>query len=331
VSASGRVNIKIGNGEVTTSTRLVHVVSVTQPIRSWTVIRDHLDFVALGNVLIEVISGLPTCPPVPLFDFHPSPSDFETIVKARNAIQSWFLNVILYPGCNEIPALRQFLCFGANMVPLQFEGVDWITFTNSKKKKEELNSQIANSCRENNLDELEMDDMFAYEDGGSENLEDDDNNDHDYYSFTDLYQPSEEPISHHDIKEIQNHTDDVEMVEDVGSLAQSLGASHLGKSIQMQRQLHGKKHECLSSKTTLNINIHKGLNVGTVLSVSGKEEDNVGGIGNAVEKSNNAPQYQARVKGLSDSFNQTKPISPPRLDSFKMIKVIGKGSFGKKQ
>ena len=45
-----------------------------------------------------------------------------------------------------------------------------------------------------------------------------------------------------------------------------------------------------------------------------------GGIGSAME---NASQ------GLGGSFNQTRPESPPRLDAFKMIKVIGKGSFGK--
>jgi len=35
------------------------------------------------------------------------------------------------------------------------------------------------------------------------------------------------------------------------------------------------------------------------------------------------------VAGVGDSFHQTAPVSLPSLDSFKMIKVIGKGSFGK--
>jgi RAC serine/threonine-protein kinase len=57
-----------------------------------------------------------------------------------------------------------------------------------------------------------------------------------------------------------------------------------------------------------------------------------GGIGGAMA---NAEQYpspqasQAHVKELGDSFHRTAPISAPRLDSFQMIKVIGKGSFGK--
>ena len=38
---------------------------------------------------------------------------------------------------------------------------------------------------------------------------------------------------------------------------------------------------------------------------------------------------QPFVEGLGDSFHRTVPVSAPRLDSFRMIKVIGKGSFGK--
>ncbi len=38
---------------------------------------------------------------------------------------------------------------------------------------------------------------------------------------------------------------------------------------------------------------------------------------------------QPFVEGLGDSFHRTVPVSAPRLDSFRMIKVVGKGSFGK--
>jgi hypothetical protein len=52
-----------------------------------------------------------------------------------------------------------------------------------------------------------------------------------------------------------------------------------------------------------------------------------GGIGNAVENSM-IQQKEPTVEGLSDSFYQKSPVSAPRLDSFKLIKVVGKGSFG---
>ena len=59
-----------------------------------------------------------------------------------------------------------------------------------------------------------------------------------------------------------------------------------------------------------------------------------GGIGGAMAKaaescsSHRVPPSQAHVQGLGDSFHRTAPISAPRLDSFNMLKVIGKGSFG---
>jgi RAC serine/threonine-protein kinase len=60
------------------------------------------------------------------------------------------------------------------------------------------------------------------------------------------------------------------------------------------------------------------------------------GIGNAIStggqqaaSSSGNPSQDDRLLGLGDSFHPTSPISPPRLDSFKIIKVIGKGSFGK--
>merc|ERR1712003_608951 len=47
-----------------------------------------------------------------------------------------------------------------------------------------------------------------------------------------------------------------------------------------------------------------------------------GGIGSAMKEASNG--------GLNGGcFKPPKPESPPRLDAFKMIKVIGKGSFGK--
>ena len=40
------------------------------------------------------------------------------------------------------------------------------------------------------------------------------------------------------------------------------------------------------------------------------------------------PATQAHIQGIGDSFHRTAPVSAPKLDSFNMIKVIGKGSFG---
>ena len=129
--------------------------------------------------------------------------------------------------------------------------------------------------------------------------------------------------------EFQNNADDVEMIEDVGSLAQSMGASHLGRSLQLQAEMSGlRKHP--EAQAQANTSASAGLNIGSGSKFSDASHSVIsplGGIGNAVEKA--GIQQEAAVDGLSDSFYQKSPISAPRLDSFKMIKVVGKGSFGK--
>jgi hypothetical protein len=54
--------------------------------------------------------------------------------------------------------------------------------------------------------------------------------------------------------------------------------------------------------------------------VGGSGVGGIGGIGSAMKEA---------TLGIGGSFSQARLESPPRLDSFKMIKVIGKGSFGK--
>jgi hypothetical protein len=161
-------------------------------------------------------------------------------------------------------------------------------------------------------------DMF-YEEGEDHDEEEDHyDDDGEYFSATERYQPTEEEVTKDDIMEFQNNADDVEMIEDVGSLAQSLGASHLGRSLQLQAEISRFTKKGVKQHGT-----KQGLSIGDgVVSPSGNAGSGTGGIGNAIINASPA------VMGLSDSFFQKKPISAPRLDSFKMIKVIGKGSFG---
>jgi len=300
-------------------------------VQSWTVVRDHLDFVAVGNVLSETIGNISQCPSPPNFGPNPGSGDVREIINARNSAQNWFNNILLYPEARESNAVRQFLCYGANVIPPQFEGIGWVTFSPSTNTNEQQNNQRvenSHSGQQQNL-ELEMDDMFGYEEGvGSQDEEDEDfEDDHDYYSATERYQPTEETMTQDDVMEIQNIADDVEMIEDVGSLAQSLGASHLGRSLQLQAQI-ANVNQVTKKSGNQNNGIQKGLDIVSSANHPGKGEV-VGGIGNAVEQANLYPQKNPRIEGLSDSFNETVPESAPKLNSFKMIKVIGKGSFGK--
>eukprot|EP00565_Helicotheca_tamesis_P008201 CAMPEP_0185736030 /NCGR_PEP_ID=MMETSP1171-20130828/26729_1 /TAXON_ID=374046 /ORGANISM="Helicotheca tamensis, Strain CCMP826" /LENGTH=163 /DNA_ID=CAMNT_0028406517 /DNA_START=145 /DNA_END=632 /DNA_ORIENTATION=+ len=127
ISASGRADVGLSSVAGAES-HLIHAVSVTQPVQSWTVIRDHVDFATLGAALSSFIPGLPDCPQPPSF-LSSTVGDVDEIVKARNELQNWLTSVLLYPGARESPAVRQFLCYGANIVPPQFEGIAWVSFS----------------------------------------------------------------------------------------------------------------------------------------------------------------------------------------------------------
>jgi RAC serine/threonine-protein kinase len=142
---------------------------------------------------------------------------------------------------------------------------------------------------------------------------------------------------------------EVEMVEDVGSLAQSLGASHLGRSLQLQAEVatrvnHAQHHplqhqqqqqqyhrpmpglshhgNALSLQPSNTSTTSKSTMVSTMAAQTASTTAHPGGgIASAME--------QQAIEGLADGFHPKAPQSAPRLDSFKMIKVIGVGSFGK--
>ena len=50
------------------------------------------------------------------------------------------------------------------------------------------------------------------------------------------YKPTEEDVADEDEMDIMQFAGEVEMIDDIGSLAQSLGASHLGRSLQLQAE-----------------------------------------------------------------------------------------------
>ena len=366
---------------------VIHAINVTQPVQSWTVLRDHVDFMTMDVALSSAISGLPNCPNHPAFDnTHHPPSqvgDADKIIQARNSAQEWLLAVLTVPAVRESPVMRQFLCYGANIVPPQFEDVAWINFTQGEataaaaaaggimhhhhhqQQQAMADAPVAQAPSSPtyaavvaakkggpNLDEMEMDDMFALdedEDGHHHDDEDDDDEDDDASYLQGRYNPTEENITQSDVMEFQQDYKEVEMVEDVGSLAQSLGASHLGRSLGLQKEMMSYKASQAKmgeqvqqmQQVVVGGNVGGGIHImgntppsygvnGTVAAASSSP----GGIGGAMAKAENNQvmgdsNTQPFVEGLGDSFHRTVPVSAPRLDSFRMIKVIGKGSFGK--
>ena len=286
----------------------MHAVTVIQPVQTWTVIRGQDDFNNVSDNLSVALPDIPKCPRIDQIG-----GNLDALVSARHELQQWLSSILLFPGARESPALRSFLTYGANMIPPQHENVPWTMFA--------ANGQIASTAPApvqapaeptvyaEGLDDMVMDDMFdAGDDVGG--VQHDDTDDEDEYRPSVRYKPTDEPISEEDAMDIALMASEVEMIEDVGSLAQSLGASHLGRSLRLQEEMSS-----LNKHTQQNNAFGQtGLQLGSAVSGAGG-----GGIGSAMANA---------TPGLGGSFTQTKPESPPRLDAFKMIKVIGKGSFG---
>lgn len=360
LAASARVNLQDHiTGEI--SPHIIHAVSVAQPVQSWTVLRDHVDFLAMDVALGDAIPGLPSCVACPAPGVtHDSQQEVNAIVHARNAAQEWLSSVLMVPAVRESPVMRQFLCYGANVVPPQFEGLAWVNFTatgdstvtnppgtaGSASAYAAVPATIRSAPPRPNLDEMEMDDMFDLEDDPQDNHQDDvDGNSFDSEDDAEYLQgrfaPTEEPLTQSEIMEIQQDYKQVEMVEDVGSLAQSLGASHLGRSLNLQKEMmsfkqqqikmggqvqemHGQTHNMQGG---INIMAHSGNTI-----IENNQSISSSGIGGAMAKAesrSSTQPTQAHVAGVGDSFHRTPLVSAPGLDSFMMIKVIGKGSFGK--
>mmetsp|Transcript_8664 Transcript_8664/g.19043 ORF Transcript_8664/g.19043 Transcript_8664/m.19043 type:complete len:611 (-) Transcript_8664:387-2219(-) len=279
--------------------QLVYKINVVQPVQSWTAIRESNDFMNLGGALSSVSVGIPPCPM----------TYGQDLLTALRALQNWMRNILMYPGARDSPAMRHFLGFGANIVPPHFENISWVN-----AGKNELGATNSGRETSESFDEMEMEDMFeegSYD--GNDGNESDDGGAQDYSA---RYTPTEEAITQEDVMDIHC---EMEMVDDVGSLAQSMGASHLGRSLQLQSELSKRKD---ATEPVQNYQQPQGLIIG---GAGVAQSEHAGGIGNAMESNSGHPLPH----GIGSSFNPTKTKSAPRLDSFKMIKVIGKGSFGK--
>jgi hypothetical protein len=330
---------------------IVHAVTVIQPVQTWTVIRGQDDFQAVATSLAPILPGLPPCP-----DVNVDAGDINSIIQARNSLQQWLASILMYPGARESPSVHNFLAYAANMIPPQYENLPWTMFTangqvasvspatsTSQPASDEHHQQgteqqsqppsspeqssvqqqlhtssispAHNDDFDGHLDDMMMDDMF---DGGDEvGPSPDESDDEEEYRASIRYKATDEPITEEDEMDIANAIKgEVEMIEDVGSLAQSLGASYLGRSLKLQQEMTAQQNHVQQQQFPhhLQPQAKEGLQMGNAFSGASS-----GGIGGAMER---APP------GLGGSFNQTKPEPPPRLDAFKMVKVIGKGSFG---
>lgn len=194
----------------------------------------------------------------------------------------------------------------SNMIPPQYEGVAWVKFPFGAPQE-----PVAPPNVQGSVDEMEMEEMFD-DDAYDATLEQDEiEEDDEFIPASERYQQKIEDPTDDDFMELAG---EVEMVEDVGFLAQSMGASHLGRSLQLQAQMG---HPTALPRTT---NAVSGVRLGGAASPGGTPS--AGGIGSAI-------QNAGRVRPGQMPPQQQALATPARLDSFTLLKVIGKGSFGK--
>jgi Protein kinase domain/PX domain len=298
---------------------LIYAVTVTQPVQSWTVVRSHVDFQELRDAVMATLTTI-VLPLFPTLSESDDTDDLNTVVRTRNDLQVWLTGLLSFPNVHSVSAISSFLTLGANMIPVQYESVAWTQFTPPPPSSSSMTHPTHQPNAGVNFDDMEMDDMFVNEDEIAAPHDDQDYEDA-FIPASVRYKPTDEAFTDEEEMEILNlaATGEVEMIEDIGSLAQSLGASHLGRSLQLQAEIKFPgltKNNVDGTQQNGLAKLQQGLNIG---GSKAPVESSVGGLGSAME----------RAAVNSAHFNHRPPVSAPRLDSFKMIKVIGKGSFGK--
>ena len=320
---------------------LVFAITVIQPVYSWTIIRSHSDFKDLDEALkrsnVHAFNHI-----FPMLVTNANANDPETIVNTRNGLQDWLSTVLMFPCTYEVSEVKSFLTLGANTLPPAYSNVSWVwvmhqfaTTThpvssapqsyNDQSHASQHQNQLQSSGNSVNLDDMEMADMFlgADDENNHAPAHDEQEYDDDIPPASVRYKPTEEAVTEEDEMELMQVAGEVEMIEDLGSFAQSLGASHLGRSLKLQAALKqpNYKNNDSSNRLPMQPPQQQGLNIGGISSAQPHQQQTSprGGIGSVMEQAaNNNAAY----------FNHRPPTSAPRLDSFKMIKVIGKGSFG---
>lgn len=360
------VNSSMSTGMSNNGDLLVYALEVSQPVQSWKVLRsqDHFD-----QLYLELLSETTTTPivtsqsspalrgpPRPTLSYHST--NLNSLVRVRDDLQNWLNYALLNPTIRESSVMRHFLTFGANTIPPPYESVAWTQFYINQDHNHHSNHQ-----EQHVVDDMDMDYMFMAEeeddnrdtdDGDSlqgNPGDDDDRHDHNVHphdlrnhlqnhhhqdyipSAAVRYKPTQEDVADEDEMDLLQFAvgggEVVEMVDDIGSLAQSLGASHVGRSLMLQAEIKQQQQQqqlqqqppMLSTLLTTPQQ-SKGA---TSPSNSGG-----GGIGSAMADvmTKNSNDNKGNV-GAANTNYWNHQATHPRLDSFKLLKVIGKGSFGK--
>jgi hypothetical protein len=301
----------IACGQIPGGNMAIYAIKVTQPVQIWTIIRSHDEFVALSNILRPAFPDLPILPSI-VMDLAAGVIDIRT---SAISIQTWLSEILARPGLLPDTEVINFLTNGANSIAPKYNNIPWVQFVAGAESSATPPKGNYVAPHHTKVDDMDMEDMFQSDDQYSRGYSDDEEDDYDEDDDDDIpsasirYRPTNEDVTKEDEMDL---TGEVEMIDDIGSLAQSLGASHLGRSLQRQAETG---HFCHDHRTNEINNLPRGsIQIGGVP----QAPSTAGGIGSIMRN--------------ATTPTQTVPLTPPpmpRLDTFKLIRVIGKGSFGK--
>lgn len=283
----------------------VFVISVNQPEQSWTCYRRYSSFKSLGEHLATAIgglSGMPVCPQVSdevLFGGNISSKAWAAqLEKARGLLQIWLHQTLVYPGVKESQVLRNFLCANANMPPAKLE----ITWSNSY-------------CP--SLDEMEMDELFdrhlEEKEGDGSGIGNDIDSDNDDLDRS----GARHAVSDDEFDPVFGNMDNDD--SEGGPSSHRMAVSH-SKNDYYDATLDMPSEDDIASSVPVEITFNS-------IQPSGGYDYAMQGGG---QYGYNRPSGLMGALGAqSDNTQQPKAPAKVGLDSFKIIKVIGKGSFGK--
>ena len=276
------------------------LIYVAHSQQQWHVYRRLEDYIQLGRALGD--HHIPPCPGL-VADL----STTEGLTEQQRALQHWLITVLTNPQARSCKVTEDFLLAEYNQVPPDFHSYNWVQFSVDPQQPPAPQQNQDNSSADD-VDTMDMEDMYVdnndYAGNAGAAVQDED---------VDLdappvgrYQPIDEQIADEDEAEFNRLAGEVERVDDIGSLAQSLGASYLGRSLQLQAEVGPPRPDPQNRP-------QQGLNVGAAVG----RPPTGGGLAQMVA--------DADVQGVS---RESRASVPKGLNAFSLIRVIGKGSFG---
>ena len=271
----------------------VLVICVQQEsFQAWTVYRSFAAFVSLAEQL-QVLH--PSVPAVPVF--NPDDSSIATLDECRASMDTWLQSIAANPMILRTQSMYQFLCVGADAHPPNLE-IHWRNGNNGS------------------FDEMEMDDMFdRHMDGEGEG------------------EGEEEYMDNGGVGEING-----EWEEDEPTASATCDGNNVFGFTQSVQSLSPKASgETTSSNTTdVNGTIRKpptGKRTASEAMALENEDDARDGLDiqslSVVEAEFLFDSNDKSVEGNAEAGAIGAPKRTISLESFQIIKVIGKGSFGK--